>query len=117
LVASNELVILAKTAGYDTIFIDLEHSSLSISDASALCSASLLAGITPFVRVPYQCGNGYVQQVLDGGAMGIVFPHVSTVGTRHAIINVPKGQLAKMEKRKRGMQSLLRSSSRKASGP
>ena len=84
--ANNELVILAKTAGYDILFIDLEHSAFSISDARILCSSSLLAGITPFVRVPYQCGNGYVQQVLDGGAMGIVFPHVSTVGTSHHVV-------------------------------
>jgi 2-keto-3-deoxy-L-rhamnonate aldolase RhmA len=80
MIANNELVLLAKSAGYDSIFVDLEHSTFSITDAHTLCSASLLAGITPFVRVPYQCGNGFVQRVLDGGAMGIVFPHISTAG-------------------------------------
>jgi len=79
LVSNSEIVLLAKAAGYDTIFIDLEHSTFSTEDAHRLCSAALLSGITPFVRVPYQCGNGEVQRVLDGGAMGVVFPHISTV--------------------------------------
>ncbi|KAJ9136579.1 Pyruvate/Phosphoenolpyruvate kinase [Pleurostoma richardsiae] len=79
LVASHDIVALAKTAGYDTIFLDLQHSTISVSDAGSLCSASLLAGITPFVRVPTQCGSGYVQRILDGGAMGIAFPKINTV--------------------------------------
>ncbi|KIV82673.1 hypothetical protein PV11_04767 [Exophiala sideris] len=79
LIAEIEAISLANAAGYDTVFIDLEHSILSERDASRLCSAGLSAGITPFVRVPYQCGQGYVQRILDGGAMGIIFPHISTV--------------------------------------
>ncbi|EXJ77857.1 hypothetical protein A1O3_09016 [Capronia epimyces CBS 606.96] len=78
-VTGNEVVLLARAAGYDSVFIDLEHSIFSVTDVSRLCSASLLAGITPFVRVPRQCGPGFVQRILDGGAMGVIFPHVSTV--------------------------------------
>lgn len=79
-VPSTEVILLAKSAGYDSVFIDLEHSSLSISDASTLCTTGLLAGITPFVRVPKDCGSGFVQRVLDGGALGIVYPNVNTAG-------------------------------------
>jgi hypothetical protein len=71
-------VQLAKNAGYDSVFIELEHSTLSIDDASNLSGAALSIGITPFVRVPYQCGNGFVQKVMDAGAMGVIFPHVSS---------------------------------------
>lgn len=78
-VTSHEIVQLARATGYDSVFIDLEHSTISKKDASRLCSTSLLAGITPFVRVPYECGAGFVQRVLDGGAMGVIFPHISTV--------------------------------------
>jgi len=70
-------VQIAQKAGFEALFIDLEHSTLSINDASQLCTTALLAGVTPFVRVPYQCGDGLVQRVLDGGAMGVIFPHVS----------------------------------------
>ncbi|KAJ5494623.1 hypothetical protein N7463_010710 [Penicillium fimorum] len=76
LVTNPQVVQLASNCGYDALFIDLEHSTLSLNDASLLCMASLGSGITPFVRVPYQCGDGFVQRVLDGGAMGVVFPHI-----------------------------------------
>lgn len=83
LIANPQVVQLAKNAGYDSVFIDLEHSTLSLNDASNLCIAGLNAGITPFVRVPHQCGNGFVQKVLDGGSMGIIFPHVTSAGKHH----------------------------------
>lgn len=70
------MVQLAKDCGFDALFVDLEHSTLSINDASNICIVCLHLGVTPFVRVPYQCGNGFVQKVMDGGAMGIVFPHI-----------------------------------------
>lgn len=67
---------LAKNASFDALFIDLEHSTLSLEDAGNLCRSGLQLGITPFVRVPWKCGDGFVQRVLDGGAMGVVFPHI-----------------------------------------
>nr|A0A0F7GG11.1 RecName: Full=4-hydroxy-4-methyl-2-oxoglutarate aldolase tasA; AltName: Full=Tetramic acid Sch210971/2 biosynthesis cluster protein A [Hapsidospora irregularis]AKG54861.1 HpcH/HpaI aldolase [Hapsidospora irregularis] len=88
---TNPLVVqLAKNAGFDALFIDLEHSTLSLADASAIACAGLLSGLTPFVRVPYQCGMGFVQQVLDGGAMGIIFPHVHTAADARAAVDTCK---------------------------
>lgn len=78
MVTNPQVVQLARNAGFDALFIDLEHSTLSITEASHLCSAGLQCGITPFVRVPYRCGDGFVQRVLDGGAMGAIFPHIHT---------------------------------------
>lgn len=75
-----QVVQIAANTGFDSLFIDLEHSSLTLPEASNLCNVGHLAGITPFVRVPHQCGNGFVQRVLDGGAMGIIFPHVHNAG-------------------------------------
>lgn len=77
-----QIVRLAKNAGFDSLFIELEHSTLSLDQASALCSAGLHIGITPFVRVPYQCGDGFVQRVLDGGALGVIFPHIHSKSER-----------------------------------
>ncbi|KGO75807.1 Pyruvate/Phosphoenolpyruvate kinase [Penicillium italicum] len=55
-----------------------------------ICTAALLIDITPFVRVPYQCGNGFVQRVLDGGAMGVVFPHIHNKGDAEAAVGILK---------------------------
>ena len=80
-ISSNaQVILLARNAGFDALFIDLEHGWLSLEEASTLCITGLLAGVTPFVRVPHQCGNGFIQRVLDGGAMGIVFPHIHSAG-------------------------------------
>lgn len=80
LTTNTQIVQLAKNAGFDALFIEMEHSSLSLAETSNLCMAGLQTGITPLVRVPYQCGNGFVQRVLDGGAMGVIFPHIHNAG-------------------------------------
>ncbi|KAL2068393.1 hypothetical protein VTL71DRAFT_16491 [Oculimacula yallundae] len=90
LIPTSEIVSIAKSAGYDSLFIDLEHSSFSLSQASQLCAAGIMSGITPFVRVPHHCGNGFVQRVLDGGAMGVVFPHISSVEEARDAVSICK---------------------------
>jgi len=90
LVTNPIVVQLIANAGFDALFIDLEHSTLSLAEASAIACAGLHSGLTPFVRVPYQCGMGFVQQVLDGGASGIVFPHVHTVADARAAVQTVK---------------------------
>ncbi|KIW35445.1 uncharacterized protein PV07_02142 [Cladophialophora immunda] len=84
MVPSALVVQMAQKAGFDALFIDMEHSTLSIHETSQMCTAGLLAEVTPFVRVPHQCGNGLIQKVLDGGAMGVIFPHIDSKGRSRA---------------------------------
>ena len=42
--------MLAKAAGYDWLFIDLEHGPMSIEFATTLAVAALDTGISPIVR-------------------------------------------------------------------
>lgn len=76
--------MLAKSAGYDWIFIDREHGSLTEDDAAQLCLAALPHGITPIVRV---CEGSIDEatRALDTGAQGIVIPHVDTAERARAI--------------------------------
>ncbi|KAF5981962.1 2,4-dihydroxyhept-2-ene-1,7-dioic acid aldolase [Fusarium bulbicola] len=90
LVTNAQVVQLAKNANFDSVFIDLEHSALSLDDAGKLCGPGLALGITPFVRVPHQGGNGFVQNVLDAGAMGTIFPHVQTADEAKAAVAISK---------------------------
>jgi len=76
-----QIVEIAADAGYYSLFIDPELSTLSLKDASHVYLASSDLGVTPFVRVPYQREDGIVQRVLDGGAMGVVFLHIHSRGT------------------------------------
>ena len=52
LVRGIEIARIAKTAGFDSLYVDMEHSSFSLETTSQICMAALEAGITPFVRVP-----------------------------------------------------------------
>jgi hypothetical protein len=52
LVRNVEIARIAATCGFDTIYVDVEHSTFSLDTTSQICVAALDAGITPFVRVP-----------------------------------------------------------------
>src|SRR2546426_6593646 len=52
LVSSIEIVRIAKSAGFDSLYIDLEHSSFSMETTSQICVMALEAGIPALVRVP-----------------------------------------------------------------
>jgi 2-keto-3-deoxy-L-rhamnonate aldolase RhmA len=83
---SAEAARLMKTAGYDWLFIDLEHGPTSIENAYSLCVAALDAGIAPIVRVSAgELAMG--ARCLDGGALGIVIPHVDTPEQARAMVD------------------------------
>ncbi|PPR32390.1 MAG: 2-keto-3-deoxy-L-rhamnonate aldolase [Alphaproteobacteria bacterium MarineAlpha9_Bin6] len=77
---------IMKTCGYDWLFIDMEHGSMSVDDTVQISIAASDAGITPIVRVPgFQ--HFHATRVLDGGALGVVFPHVDTAETANELAN------------------------------
>src|ERR1051325_1599020 len=41
---------IAKTCGYDWLFIDCEHNSMDLDTAAQIAAASLAVGITPIAR-------------------------------------------------------------------
>src|SRR5438874_7050901 len=87
LVPTVEIVRIARTAGFDTLYIDLEHSSFSLETTSQICIAALEAGIAPFARVP---ALGDISRVLDGGALGVIAPHVRSADDARAVVAAAK---------------------------
>ena len=75
LVRGVEIARIAKSAGFDTFYIDMEHCSFSLETTSQVCMAALEIGIPAFVRVPANTPE-YISRVLDGGALGVIAPHV-----------------------------------------
>lgn len=71
-----ETVEIMKLAGFDFIVLDAEHSLLSLADLNRMVLVARAIGISPIVRVPDH-GYGDVQRILDAGAAGLFFPHVS----------------------------------------
>lgn len=82
-----DIVLLAAAAGFDAIYVDLEHSVTSLDVASMLCTTALGAGLTPYVRVP-GIDPTMITRVLDGGALGVIVPHVETPAQAQAIVDV-----------------------------
>ena len=83
---SVEVGRIMKTAGYDWLFIDLEHGPTSVETAYAISVAALDANIAPIVRVPH--GElAMATRCLDGGALGIVIPHVDTADEARAMVD------------------------------
>ena len=68
---------IAKTAGFDWLFIDCEHNSMDTDIAAQIAAASLAVGVTPLVRVA-GLEHWLASRMLDNGAQGIVFPHVDS---------------------------------------
>jgi 2-keto-3-deoxy-L-rhamnonate aldolase RhmA len=82
---TSDHALLCKTCGFDWLFIDLEHSSLSIEQAGDLCATALLADVTPFVRVTSHAHH-HSARLLDNGALGIIVPDVDTAEQARAVV-------------------------------
>jgi 4-hydroxy-2-oxoheptanedioate aldolase len=82
---SVEIAKAMRTAGFDWLFIDLEHGAISIETAAAIAIAGLDAGIAPLVRVP-KGEYSLATRLLDNGALGIVVPHMETAEEARAAV-------------------------------
>ena len=89
LTRSVEIARIAKTAGFDSLYVDLEHSSMSIDTCGQICVAAMEAGIAPFVRVPANTPD-YIARVLENGALGIIAPHVRSAAEAKAVVQAAK---------------------------
>src|ERR1700686_3653188 len=89
LVRGVEIARLARTAGFDMIYVDLEHSTMTLDATGQICLAALSAGVTPMVRVPANTPE-YIQRVLDGGALGIVAPGIRSADEARAVVRAAK---------------------------
>jgi 2-keto-3-deoxy-L-rhamnonate aldolase RhmA len=85
IVRSVEIAKAMMSAGFDWLFIDMEHGALSIETASQITVAALDAGIAPIVRIP-KGEFSIATRLLDNGALGIVVPHVETAEEAQLIV-------------------------------
>jgi 2-keto-3-deoxy-L-rhamnonate aldolase RhmA len=75
---SVEIVKAMAVAGFDWLFLDMEHGVISLEACSQISIAALDAEIAPIARVS-NCEYAIAARALDNGALGIVVPHVETV--------------------------------------
>jgi 2-keto-3-deoxy-L-rhamnonate aldolase RhmA len=82
---SVDIAKIMHTAGFVWLFIVQEQGSLSLDDAAEISYAAQDAGITPIVRVP-GFEHYHAAKALDGGAQGVVVPHVDTPETAASMV-------------------------------
>ncbi len=80
---------VAAACGYDAVYVDLEHTSTSLETAQMLCASALGAGISALVRVPSQ-DPSVIARVLDGGAVGVIVPHVNSKDEAEAVVHAAR---------------------------
>jgi 2-keto-3-deoxy-L-rhamnonate aldolase RhmA len=74
-VAWTPLPEVVASAGADAAFVDMEHTTLSLSEVENLIVACDAAGISALVRCP-GLDTTVVSRALDSGAHGIIFPDI-----------------------------------------
>ena len=89
LVRSVDIASIAFTAGFDAIYIDMEHSTFPLDAASQICLACNHLGVTPLVRVP-GLDPSFIGRVMDSGAMGIIVPGVQSADEARTAVRAVK---------------------------
>ncbi len=89
LIRTPEIARMAASAGFDTLYIDVEHNGFSWDTTSIICQAALAAGITPFVRIPNTAPEN-VAGALNGGALGVIAPHVRSAEDARRVVRAAK---------------------------
>jgi 4-hydroxy-2-oxoheptanedioate aldolase len=85
LVRDAEIARIAQAAGFDTLYVDLEHGALSHDEAGPICLAARALGIAPLVRVPVGTPE-HVARALRGGALGVIAPHIGAAEAARAVV-------------------------------
>ena len=76
-------------AGYDFLWIEMQHSPLTYSDVAKMIWACRGASAMPFLRVP-DATESDIQKATDIGALGIIVPTVDTVEKAEAAVKWSK---------------------------
>jgi 2-keto-3-deoxy-L-rhamnonate aldolase RhmA len=72
LIRTPALMRIIAAAGYDFVFIDMEHSSFSFETLNDMCDMARSVGLVPIVR-PYSHDGALGNRILDIGAMGLMY--------------------------------------------
>jgi 2-keto-3-deoxy-L-rhamnonate aldolase RhmA len=76
-------------AGFDFLWIEMQHSPLTYQDVARMIKACKGSPGIPFIRVP-DATEGDIQKAVDIGALGIIIPMVDSLQKVHNAIKFAK---------------------------
>lgn len=84
--ANTELAFIAQAAGFDALYVDLEHSTASVADAARLCATATALSLTPLVRLSSVDDEAAVT-LLDAGCQGLIAPQVESAADAQRLVD------------------------------
>jgi 2-keto-3-deoxy-L-rhamnonate aldolase RhmA len=84
-----DAAMIVRECGFDGFYVDCEHGTFSRAEAAALCTSALMIGLMPAVRIPTS-EPGEIAAALDGGALAVIVPHVSSAADAHTAVRAAK---------------------------
>ena len=87
-VTPTDVELLAQ-AGYHIVWLDLEHSAMSTTEALRLGRLVTHLGMVPLVRI-LELGRTHVQRLLDGGIQVVNLPDVRSVEQARELVRLGK---------------------------
>lgn len=76
-VPSAEIAVTAAACGYDFLWIEMEHTAITLESARNMILATRGTNTVPFIRVP-AIEHWMVKRALDIGALGVILPFTNT---------------------------------------
>jgi len=76
-VPSPDIAVQAGESGFDFIWIEMEHSPITLESAHAMVVATRGSKVVPIIRVPVN-ELWMAKRAMDVGALGVIFPFTST---------------------------------------
>lgn len=86
LVTSSEIAFLADAAGFDALYVDLEHTTISAADAGRICSTAAALGVSALVRLA-SVDDPAAVPLLDAGCQGIIAPHIESADDARRLVD------------------------------
>src|ERR1041385_7628970 len=74
---SPEIPKMLAAAGFQWAFLDTEHGGFDLETVQDICRVSVMAGLSPIVRVA-DLQYSLIARALDCGAQGVIFPRVES---------------------------------------
>lgn len=84
-VQTPNIAMVAASCGYDAIYLDMQHTAISVAMVADMAVAALANGVCPVVRI---AGHNYADalRLLDSGAFGVVIPGVTHADQARAAV-------------------------------
>ncbi len=99
----NPAIEAAKKTGFDYIYIDFEHGVLEMETFAQIVREARLYDLLTLCRAP-GIDVGFVNRVLDAGANGVVFPHITDRGDAVKAVELMKFRTDEIPIGKRGFE-------------